>query len=243
MNERQILYGMLYEMRLNKEHWSVVNKAGTAAAVGCAGRPAWVWLDDSLNDDEALFFIRKYLEKYGIPKAGLVARKGAARLGAEWARRKYVCGELIAYHRPNALESGERAVSLATSEDRELLREWISLFYAETFGMELKENDSGEREYFNGSIYILKEGKPAAMGILCGDAPETKSARINLVYVPKELRRRGYGRRMVSALTDAARAKGKLPVLYTYADNAAANALYLSLGFLEAGRLEEVRFI
>ena len=89
-------------------------------------------------------------------------------------------------------------------------------------------------------IFLLCENSRAvAMGLLSG-AGET--CRLNLIYTPPEFRGKGYGKKIVAALVSKARESSQIPVLYTAAENFAANNLYLSLGFKEAGRLTEVRF-
>ncbi|MCL2457209.1 MAG: GNAT family N-acetyltransferase, partial [Defluviitaleaceae bacterium] len=88
-------------------------------------------------------------------------------------------------------------------------------------------------------IFLLCAPRPVAMGMLAG-AGET--ARLNLIYVPPEFRGKGYGKQIVAALAAKARENAQIPVLYTACENFAANKLYLSLGFKEAGRLTEVRF-
>lgn len=149
-------------------------------------------------------------------------------------------------------------------EDYPVLIQWVKDFYRETLQMEAFEGISDETaETSEEKSFQINEpdiiGRPAlyvwartpggvadAMGVLTnaavyeyeGEAFSTR--RLNLIFVPKENRRAGYGRAVVSALCEVVRSGGCLPMLYAYGDNTAAVVLYEGLGFTEAGRLVEV---
>ncbi len=62
-------------------------------------------------------------------------------------------------------------------------------------------------------------------------------ARIAPVYTPPALRRRGYARAAVAALSSHLQSRGARSVfLFTDATNPTANALYRRIGFVPCGR-------
>ncbi len=148
----------------------------------------------------------------------------------------------------------------ANADDGALVTEWLNAFYRETFNLELPSsltqiNRTKQTERFiaplktiqgeapssavppnpPGKLFIWQDARPVVMAMLC--APRDGMARVNLVYTPPAFRRRGYGAALMRAISKAARGGGNVPVLYTDAANTAANALYKSLGYAEAGRL------
>jgi len=67
-------------------------------------------------------------------------------------------------------------------------------------------------------------------------------SRLNLIYTAPQYRGQGYGKEIVRALAKRVQDEGLMPVLYARVANKAAMATYQSLGFVEAGRLTEMRF-
>ena len=197
---------------------------------------------------------------------GLVASKESALICADiYGGRyglSYTTREMIGYYLPGKstislsvpIASGE--IRLATPSDMPLVMEWIQRFYAETLEAPAPWStgkkslpvecsflpNKKQPAHHSGvatKLYIWWDSTPVAMGTLsCTRA----SSRINLVYTPPELRGRGYAKVLTAALARQAQNNGSIPVLYTTSDNIAANKLYRGLGFLETGRLVEVRF-
>jgi hypothetical protein len=235
-NLNRILYSMCYDM-LAQEHFAY--KTSRGLAIVCPETPVW------LCGDARLFF-NKFLDEYKNPLIGIVAEKKTAIECAEiYSQRTgiaFTYKELIAYSLPNevSLVKNFGELRTASAADMPLILEWINAFYAETLDVAFPEtaiSDENKTKSPAPQIFILFDSRPVAMGMLSGIGE-----RINLVYVLPELRGKGYGKALVTTLAEKVRARGKLPVLYTACDNAAANKLYTSLGFREAGRLTEVGF-
>jgi len=128
-----------------------------------------------------------------------------------------------------------------------LIKEWIGQFYMEALRLTLSYEDKiniasaliignlGRRLYGLENDGIIK-----AMGMIVPLMSKNMS-RLNLIYTP--YRNQGYGRDITAMLSAMIQSQGKTPVLYTRVDNSAAMKLYASLGFVEAGRLTEARFV
>jgi hypothetical protein len=124
----------------------------------------------------------------------------------------------------------------ANASDTIIVNKWVADFYEETF-MSAPPFDEriiiDEKTKSITSLYIwVKHNNPCAMGMLCEAGAGTR--RLNLIYTPADLRRRGYAKAVVCALVKIVRDEGAVPFLYAAAGNAAANGLYRSLGFKEA---------
>ena len=141
-------------------------------------------------------------------------------------------------------------------DDMITVAQWLSDFYAETLRTApvdmlkqkkkdkselIADKDSNRKNETRTQLYVLRHDRiPVAMGMIAKGAGDT--SRINLVYTPPQFRNKGYGKALMSGLVNTVFVSGKTPVLYTHDDNIQGNQLYQSLGFLESGRLLEVKF-
>ncbi|MCL2605015.1 MAG: GNAT family N-acetyltransferase [Defluviitaleaceae bacterium] len=148
--------------------------------------------------------------------------------------------EKNAYYLPDGVPLPDAAGVLrpANGDDNPLLTEWIHAFYIETLAVkppdltEFKHNNLTAVTKRTAALYIWQNATDApiaAMGMVSVIDGETE--KLNLIFVPKENRRKGYGKAIVAALCGIIRSRGKKPVLNAYADNAAAIRLYEGLGF------------
>jgi len=258
---------MLYDM-LEQKHTAYKTNDGLAILTPKA--PLWIWLAQNLSEGDARLFFRSFLHQHVDiltlePLVGLVADKKTAMVCADMYSKKtnvvFDSQDLIAYYLPNgkawngnlrntATPCGE--LRPATPGEWLLIREWIQSFYLETLNAALPQTSVAFRKYATGGtsqpdnpsanarLFIWWDSQPTAMGMIIGEKGDT--CRLNLIYTPPHLRGKGYGSALVSALAKQIHDSNRIPMLYTSGENIAANKLYQSLNFQEAGRLTEVRF-
>jgi len=270
MNNR-FLYGMFYDL-MEQSHEVFRTGDGLAVLSPRAPLWIWLAQGCKAADARLFFsaFLQENGEQFKSESlVGLISENEAALACADLYARKtglsYTLGELVAYYLPpdtklpdgtamsfaNGRPDSLGGLRPAGSEDWPLIREWIKAFYSETLhavppqmGQNPRGSDLeavGPEAVAKVSLFTWWDERPVAMGMLTG--PTGQICRLNLVYTPPDLCGRGYGRALVSALCKLARENGQIPMLYTSGDNAASNGLYKSLGFQEAGRLTEVRFV
>ena len=91
-----------------------------------------------------------------------------------------------------------------------------------------------------GNLFLLrKDGDPCGMAGFGRSTPN--SLVINEVFVPREMRRRGYGAKLIAGLMVEAR-KRKVPNCILFSDYLGSRNLYESLGFRKVGRFSEKGF-
>ncbi|MDR0271752.1 MAG: GNAT family N-acetyltransferase [Clostridiales bacterium] len=237
----RILYSMCYDM-LQQEHFAY--KTDSGFAIHCRETPLWIMPSRGRESSEARLFFEDFLRRNNQPIIGIISEKEIALACAEAYKKDYFSSELVAYYlAPEVpLKFASYELRLASVAEMPLVLEWINNFYTETLDTAFpneKKGSSEDKPSFFSQLYVLWDSRPVAMGMLSG-AGET--CRLNLIYVPPPLRGNGYGKAVVSALSEKVRENGQVPMLYTACENVAANKLYTSLGFREAGRLTEVRF-
>ena len=129
-----------------------------------------------------------------------------------------------------------------SESDTHTVAEWVKNFYQEALDAELGEKNAVKALIDGKKIHCLEaEGRNiVAMGMLI-PLPH-RLCRLNLIYVPPHQRGRGFGKDITSALAHKAQQLNQMPVLYVRTENKAAMNIYQSLGFIEAGRLMELKF-
>ena len=82
------------------------------------------------------------------------------------------------------------------------------------------------------------------MGVVLKGRPETpRGVRVNMVYTPPELRRRGYASACVAALSQRMLDSGKkFCFLYTDLSNPTSNKIYQEIGYRPVFDVDEYKF-
>jgi predicted GNAT family acetyltransferase len=124
----------------------------------------------------------------------------------------------------------------ATTDDLDLLTEWVAAFEAEALAAVLPQSTRGsvERRISAGDVYLWCDPEPRAMA--ASARPTKRAVAVNGVYTPPEWRRRGYATACVAELSTRLLARGfEFCVLYTDLDNPTSNAIYMRIGYRPVG--------
>ncbi len=134
---------------------------------------------------------------------------------------------------------------IAEPADLDLLVDWARAFSSEATPGEppssrLRENLV--RHVDSEALAIWEDGEPVSMAAAM--APSATGIRVNLVYTPPAMRRRGYAAACVAALNrrqlDAGRA---FCSLYTDLANPTSNSVYRRIGYRPVGDVVDLEFI
>jgi predicted GNAT family acetyltransferase len=127
----------------------------------------------------------------------------------------------------------------ATSRDRDLALQWCTAFAREA--VPNRPSDVAEmvdRHLKYRTLYFWDDGRPVTM---C--ASPAGSSRINLVYTPPGLRRRGYATAAVAALSRQLLESGaRYCCLYADLANPISNSIYQRIGYRPVCDFEEFEF-
>ena len=128
------------------------------------------------------------------------------------------------------------------SSERDLAVKWALAFVREAMPNSPNEvEESVDRHLRAGTLNFWDDGGPVTMCASVG-GPST-SARINLVYTPPDLRRRGYATAAVSALTRRLLDSGRrYCCLYTDLANPTSNSVYRRIGYRPVCDIDEYSF-
>jgi predicted GNAT family acetyltransferase len=140
---------------------------------------------------------------------------------------------------PPDIQGRLRAVDVT---ERSLAVQWASAFAREAIPDAPSEaEESVDRHLRGGTLYFWDVGGPVAM---CSSPGGTAMvARINLVYTPPSLRRRGYATAAVSALTRQLLSSGRrYCCLYTDLSNPTSNSVYHRIGYRPVCDIDQYTF-
>lgn len=132
----------------------------------------------------------------------------------------------------------------ATAADLDRLAEWVLAFHLEATPHEqpsprLREHLA--RFIEKGILHLWIDGEPVSMAAAM--APSATGIRINLVYTPPELRRRGYAAACVAALSALQLKRGRrFCSLYTDLANPTSNSVYRRIGYLPVSDVVDLEF-
>jgi GNAT superfamily N-acetyltransferase len=177
----------------------------------------------------------------GIPESVLMYTRAWSKLTRDRIKgghrlRIYQLEQL----KPAAAVSGK--LEPATMHELDLLAQWNVAFTRDveqpiTGG----ERAMAERAIRETRLFVWKDPQPVSMAAWAGPTP--RGVRINFVYTPPELRRRGYASATVSALTKKLLDSGKKFVfLFTDLSNPTSNKIYQQMGYEAVCDINEVDF-
>jgi predicted GNAT family acetyltransferase len=130
----------------------------------------------------------------------------------------------------------------ATASERALAVEWTKAFEREAIPNHPHQAEEAvDRHLKARTLYFWDAGRPVAMCSNAGGAQS--STRINLVYTPPDLRRRGYATAAVAALTRWLLDSGSRHCcLYTDLANPTSNSVYQHIGYRPVCDIDQYSF-
>ena len=169
-----------------------------------------------------------------------------AAFAAAWLRRAGGRGSVRMRQRLYKIERVDTGLAKvdgqlreATPRDRDLALHWCTAFAREAVPNHPSDvEDTVDRHLKCRTLYFWDDGRPVTM---C--ASPAGSARINLVYTPPDLRRRGYATAAVAALSrQLLESGGRYCCLYADLANPISNSIYRRIGYRPVCDFEEYEF-
>ena len=132
----------------------------------------------------------------------------------------------------------------AALSDRDVLVRWVRGFSTES-GLDPMSEVAALREVQRRieqrTLFVWEDGELASMAATAG--PTARGVRINLVYTPQELRRRGYASACVAVLSQLLLDSGRT-FCFLYADraNPTSNGIYQQIGYQKVADVTMITF-
>jgi len=217
-----------------------------------SGYNPWLWISRELETDLQKQRIESLLDFIGDRSfPGVSAAPNTANLFAEsYCTRKgrlyHNQMTLIAYYCPSLILPAvvEGKLLQANKEHSGIVAEFMAGFSEDAFGMPAAPDtflSMAEEAVRSGQMYLwVVEEIPVSMAKIAHIS--TRHGRINDVFTPRVHRKKGYASAVVAEICQMLLDQKITPMLYADAKNPDSNKVYQSIGFVEAGRIAEIRF-
>lgn len=216
------------------------------------GHNAWLWVSkdvDAKRKNELLQQLAQEVKESGIPgisgepeTAGMFAEVFCAAKGKLY----HTSMRLESYSCPVVQRPGQVSGSLlrAGVDDIPVIAEYTAGFVEDAFGTSSQAENFisyAEDAVSSGNLYFwIVDGIPVSMASIAHRS--ARHGRINDVYTPRKYRKQGYASAAVAELSQLLITEGLIPVLYADGKNPDSNKVYQSIGFMESGRIADIKF-
>ena len=218
------------------------------------GHKVWLWTSTAIKEDtNKLIDICRFLRDCNIPRAEIYLKQDVSGTFSdlyalatleinyvvkdEFSMAVYTfAGDKVSGLSETDKSKGEEIILIDKNNEkhRSMVRK-----YFETLKDEFRWNEKFERkieEYLSTELYAyVKDGEMIANAALAGKTEHY--IRIKSIAVREDMRRKGYGYRMVAFAVGCIRERGLTPVLYSHVGNESAVALWSKAGFKAKDKL------
>ncbi|MFX1302677.1 MAG: GNAT family N-acetyltransferase [Promethearchaeota archaeon] len=197
----------------------------------------------------AEILLQKKMELPGV----LGLKEGAKKFAQLWCENKKLKSQLIRNERVYKLEKvaaetlGSRDFIIGSEEDQLIILNWAKDFILEALPERDESHLKKSQEALiddikNEKIFLLLDSnKVVSMARKAGKTPNGNL--VNLVYTPRELRRRGYATECVAKLSKHLLDEGnKFCFLFTDLMNPVSNSIYQKIGYRPIIDIDEYKF-
>ncbi|MCL1998394.1 MAG: GNAT family N-acetyltransferase [Turicibacter sp.] len=233
----QILYNVMYEDNIE---YSITAPNGEAFAVQQTGKPLWIYKRPTCDTKNLSVLFDACLEK--SKPHSIVSDRGTTDLWLNIFPKDVSVFPFAALYLPTEPQNYEGNLINPHISNEKLISAWVADFCKEALHKQPMVENTVQSLIKSKRLFCLKQAELLAMGMLIPVNPGFPANRLNLIYVPPKHRGNNFGRTIVSLLAAKSHRLNTLPILYVYLNNKPAYSLYRSLGFIEAGRLVELRF-
>ncbi|MGG3564373.1 GNAT family N-acetyltransferase [Neobacillus rhizosphaerae] len=249
----EVQYNLLHRISEVSDALSIKTANNRMIFAQTQGQKAWLWVSKETpleEQKEILQNLVNYLNSNQLP--GVSGDPQIAEMFAEFFSKKRGMGyetemTMESYHCPKLIKPvnvpGE--IRKATLEDIDTVAAYLAGFVEDAFGTSVEastQQSKAQTMIETGNLYFwLINGKPVSMANISHRSP--RHARINAVFTPITHRKNGYASALVAELCENIHSEGLVPMLYADISNPDSNKVYKNIGFIESGKIAEIKFI
>ncbi|QCJ45106.1 GNAT family N-acetyltransferase [Bacillus sp. S3] len=249
----EVQYNLLYRISEGSDSLCLKTAEGSMIFAHTPGHKGWLWISQELaagkQDDmfEKLAIELKNVSLSGITGAPdtverfaeIYSKKKDIRLEKEMTMESYYCPKVL---KPSNVRGEFRE---AAAEDVKTVAGYLSGFLRDAFNSSVEpESQLSKAETIieAGGLYLWQvDGKPVSMANISHRS--AKYGRINSVFTPIGLRKKGYASALTAELCTILEKERLIPMLYADISNPASNKVYQNIGFVKSGMITEIKFL
>lgn len=196
---------------------------------------------------EVVFPVVDAISDVGVQLPGVVGDAATtAYFAGQWAERQKSAVVPFMGQRLYEIDKVEQPTEVkgyfrkAVPDDRERLVDWVRRFYTDMGVEGIDAEDIVDRRVPAGQIWLWDRAGPVSMA--ARTVPVEGVTRVQLVYTPRENRKRGYASVCVASLSKQIRDDGQRCILYTDLGNPISNSVYRRIGYYAVAEAIQYRF-
>ncbi|MBP3963860.1 GNAT family N-acetyltransferase [Paenibacillus lignilyticus] len=248
----EVRYNLLHRITEIEDSLCMRSENGQLLFAQSPGHNGWLWMSRSLAGDEEKRLLQElvnHLEGRSLPGIS-GAPQTAYPFAVEYSRannlRHSTQMTMEAYHCPEVykLSKVKGEASVATMQDVDVVAHYLAGFSEDAYGRTVEPESQLEPArglIESGKLYLWRvDGKAVSMANIAHRSP--RHGRINAVFTPLRLRKKGYASAVVAAVSEQLLAENITPMLYADLRNPGANKVYRNIGFVPNGQIADIGF-
>ncbi|MFT9367252.1 GNAT family N-acetyltransferase [Paenibacillus polymyxa] len=248
----EVRYNLLHRICESEESTCLKTSDGNMIFAQSPGHKAWLWISQQIIGNHQLTYIEqllRYLKGNNLPGvcgdvetvekfANAYAERHTAQVHTHMVMESYFCPE---YKKPSGVGGILRQ---AISKDVQLVAQFLAGFAEEALDHSVdpaSQISAAEAAIRTENLFLwVVNNIPVSMANIAHRSP--RHGRINAVYTPPNLRKKGFASAIVSELCSILENEHLVPMLYADLKNSVSNQVYKNIGFKEGGRITDIAF-
>lgn len=248
----EVQYNLIHRICESKSSKCLKTTDGTMVFAQSEGQNAWLWISKELADDKKNDFLQELVEILeGTTLPGVTGDPMMVELFAQvyseannlqyfpsMTMESYSCSEVT---KPMKVKG---TMQRATTQNVETVAEFLAGFSDGAYGVAVdpvSQIPAAEGIIGTGNLFLwFVDSQPVSMANIAHRSP--RHARINAVYTPPVFRKRGYASAIVAELCSVLESEQLEPMLYADLKNPDSNKVYQNIGFVERGKVVDIKF-
>jgi uncharacterized protein len=248
----EVQYNLIHRIREYEDAVRIKSDDDKLIFTQSPGHNPWLWISQKMGLEQRRDLVEKlveYVKDHDFP--GVSAEPETAQLFAEsfcefHEKISHTYMMLEAYHCPVVKKPVKVGgyLRLATEDYITVIAEFMAGFSEDAFGRSVQPETMlpmAKEAASSGRLYLwIVDDIPVSMVNIAHQT--LRHARINDVYTPSAHRKKGYASAIVAEICSQLLHEEVTPMLYADAKNPVSNKVYQSIGFVEAGRIADIKF-
>lgn len=249
----EVQYNLIHRISESSDAMVIKTADNNMILAQSPGNKAWLWISKETPLEERRALITNlvgYLNRNQLP--GITGDPQTAEMFAEaYSKKRGISYQtemtMESYHCPKVIrpENVPGEIQRATLGDSDTVAAYLAGFLKDAFNSSVEvgtQMSKAQTMIGTGNLYLwLVNGKPVSMANISHRS--SRHARINAVFTPDSHRKNGYASAIVAELCVIIHSEGLVPMLYADIINSDSNKVYKNIGFIESGKIKEIKFI
>lgn len=248
----EVQYNLIHRICDSKSSTCLKASDETMIYAQSESQNAWLWISKEVADNEKINLMQELLHFF---KGTTLPGVSGDPTTVEHFAKVYSEANGLQYYQYMIMESYfcsavKRPINIrgtiqqATKQDVETVAEFLAGFSEGAYGATVdpvSQIPAAEGIIGTGNLYLwVVGGHPVSMANIAHRSP--RHARINAVYTPPSFRKKGYASTVVGELCSILESECLVPMLYADLKNPNSNKVYRNIGFVESGKVVDIKF-